>query len=93
MTVDEFLVWTEGREGRWELHDGVPFAMPAERTRRAEVKFAVQLALLRGIRKVGLQCHMLADGVGVRISQYVRHEPDALVYCGPQAASRCHRGA
>ena len=24
MTVDEFLLWAEGEEGRWELHDGVP---------------------------------------------------------------------
>ena len=24
MTVDEFLLWAEGKEGRWELHDGVP---------------------------------------------------------------------
>ena len=23
MTVDEFLLWAEGKEGRWELHDGV----------------------------------------------------------------------
>jgi hypothetical protein len=21
MTVDEFLLWAEGKEGRWELHD------------------------------------------------------------------------
>jgi hypothetical protein len=24
MAVDEFLSRAEGREGRWELHDGVP---------------------------------------------------------------------
>ncbi len=24
MTVEEFLQWAEGKEGRWELHDGVP---------------------------------------------------------------------
>ena len=24
MTVDEFLLWAEGKEGRWELHDGAP---------------------------------------------------------------------
>jgi Uma2 family endonuclease len=26
MTVDEFLAWAEGREGRWELIDGRPIA-------------------------------------------------------------------
>lgn len=27
MTVDEFLVWAEGRDGRWELQDGELVAM------------------------------------------------------------------
>ena len=31
MTVDEFLSWAEGREGRWELHDGAPVMMVPER--------------------------------------------------------------
>jgi Uma2 family endonuclease len=31
MTVDEFLLWAEGREGRWELHVGVPVMMAPER--------------------------------------------------------------
>jgi Uma2 family endonuclease len=84
MTVDEFLAWAEGREGRWELYNGVPYAMPPEGTRHAKVKFTVQMALLQGIRKADVPCHMLPDGVGVRISRYVMHEPDALVYCGPE---------
>ena len=40
--------------------------------------------LLQGIRKAGLPCHMLPDGASVRISRHVMHEPDALVYCGPE---------
>jgi Uma2 family endonuclease len=28
MTVEEFLPWAEGKDGRWELHDGVPVMMP-----------------------------------------------------------------
>lgn len=82
MTVDEFLAWAEGREGRWELYNGVPYKMPPERTRHAKVKFATQMALLQAIRKAGMPCHMLPDGVGVRISRHVMHIPDALVYCG-----------
>jgi Uma2 family endonuclease len=84
MTVDEFLAWAEGREGRWELYNGVPYAMPAERTGHIKVKFAVQTALLRAIRKAGAPCHMLADGAGIRISRHVMHVPDALVYCGAE---------
>jgi Uma2 family endonuclease len=84
MTVDEFLAWTEEREGRWELYNGVPHQMAPERTRHGEVKFAVQLALHRVIQKAGLQCHMLSDSPGIRISRHVMHIPDALVYCGPK---------
>lgn len=29
MTVDEFLVWAEAQEGRYELHDGEVFSMAA----------------------------------------------------------------
>jgi Uma2 family endonuclease len=84
MTVDEFLAWAEGREGRWELYDGVPYAMPSERVGHIEVKGAVYLALLRAVRKAGVPCHVLTDGSGVRISQHVMHGPDAIVYSGPK---------
>jgi Uma2 family endonuclease len=84
MTVDEFLVWAEGQEGRWELYNGAPYTMSPERSRHGRVKYAVQTALLNGIRKAGLSCHMLPDSVGVRISKYVMHVPDALVHCGPE---------
>ncbi len=84
MTVDEFLVWAEGQEGRWELYNGIPYSMAPERTRHGEIKFAIQAALLQGIRRAGLPCHMLPDGATVRVSQHTAHEPDALVYCGPK---------
>jgi Uma2 family endonuclease len=84
MTVDEFLVWAEGREGRYELYHGQVYAMSPGRSGHAEAKFAVQVALAEAIRKAGLPCHMLPDGMTVRISNDTAHEPDALVYCGPK---------
>jgi Uma2 family endonuclease len=87
MTVDEFLVWAEGQEGRWELYNGVAYRMPPERTGHVEVKYAVYLALRQAIRKAGLPCHVLGDGPGVRLSPHVMHAPDALVYCGPKLPS------
>jgi len=84
MTVDEFLVWAEGQEGRWELYNGVPYLMAPEQVGHGKVKFAVQAALVQGIRKAGLTCHMQPDGATVRVSRHVAHEPDALVYCGPE---------
>jgi Uma2 family endonuclease len=92
MTVDEFLTWAEGREGRWEFLNGVPYAMAAERMRHGKIKYAVQTALVQAIRRAGAPCHMQPDGATVRISKYVAHEPDALVYCGPSlptTLSRC----
>lgn len=84
MTVDEFLAWVEGQDGRWELYNGVAYAMAPERARHSEVKFAVQAALLGAIRGAGLPCHMRPDGATVRVSRHTAHEPDALVYCGPK---------
>jgi len=84
MTVDEFLAWAETQDGRYELHGGEVFSMAAERTIHAEVKFAIQSALQAGIRRAGLPCFMLPDGMTVRISDDTAHEPDALVYCGPK---------
>jgi Uma2 family endonuclease len=84
MTVDEFLVWAEAQPGRYELHGGEVFSMAAERTVHAKIKFAVQTSLVNGIRKAGLPCHMLPDGMTVRITNDTAHEPDALVYCGEE---------
>jgi len=82
MTVDEYLAWAEDRPGRYELYAGVVYAMAPERARHAEVKFTVQAALLAAIRRAGLRCHMLPDGMTVRVSEHTAHEPNAFVYCG-----------
>src|SRR5882724_10614623 len=84
MTVDEYLAWAEGRPGRFELFAGTVYAMTPERAGHATVKYAAQTALLAGIRRSGLPCHMLPDGMTVRIDQDTAHEPDALVYCGQE---------
>jgi Uma2 family endonuclease len=84
MTVDEFLAWAEGQPGRFELYAGTVYAMTPERVQHARVKFAVQTALAMGIRRTGLPCHMLPDGMTVRVDRDTAHEPDAFVYCGQQ---------
>jgi Uma2 family endonuclease len=87
MTVDEFLPWAEGREGRWELYNGVPCRMPSEQAGHIDLKYAVYFALQRAIRKAAVPCHLLGDGGSVRISQHLMYGPDALVYCGPKLPS------
>lgn len=83
MNVDEFLAWTEGKPGRFELVDGEVFAMSPERAGPALVKYATQTALHRAIVRAGLSCHMMPDGMTVRVDATTTFEPDALVYCGP----------
>lgn len=83
MTFAEFLAWAEGQpRGRFELWNGHPIQMPPERARHAETKFAIATALAAAIRRAGLNCHMLPDGMTVRIDERTAFEPDALVYCG-----------
>ena len=59
MTVDEFLVWAEGREGRWELYNGAPYRMPAERTRHAEVNRSP--VVKQGIPGLAAMAGMIGD--------------------------------
>jgi Uma2 family endonuclease len=84
VTVDEYLAWAQGQPGRFELYAGVVYAMTPERAGHAKVKFAVQTALRSAIQRAGLPCHMLPDGMTVRVDAHTAHEPDALVYCGEE---------
>jgi Uma2 family endonuclease len=86
MNVNEYLAWAQSHPGRYELSDGEVIAMSPEGAGHAAVKFAVQAALLAGIRARGLPCHMLPDGMTVRIDEMTAYEPDALVYCGAKLA-------
>ena len=83
MTVDEFLVWAESQpEQRFELVHGQPIAMSPERARHAEAKGQLYVALRGAIQVAGLPCHVLPDGMTVRVDDETAFEPDALVYCG-----------
>jgi Uma2 family endonuclease len=84
MTVDEYLAWAEGQQGRFELYAGTVYAMTPERAAHGRTKFAVQTALSAGIQRARLPCHMLPDGMTVRVDRHTAHEPDALVYCGSE---------
>jgi Uma2 family endonuclease len=84
MSVDEYLAWAGRQPGRFELLDGTVYAMTPERAAHAEVKLAIHLALVAGIRGRRLPCHVLPDGMTVRIDDSTAYEPDAIVYCGPK---------
>ena len=82
MTVDQFLTWAQGRPGRYELLRGEVFSMAPETTGHADVKGAIYAALRDTIRREQLACHVLPDGVTVRIDGNTAYEPDVQVYRG-----------
>ena len=82
MDVDAFLAWSEGQEGRFELHDGAVVAMAPERSAHLLSKGAVYIALVEAIRRAGLACTAYPDGATVRTASHSAYEPDALVRCG-----------
>jgi Uma2 family endonuclease len=84
MTVDEFLASAEEREGRWELENGVVYAMAPERLGHSDAKFAAVVALRAAIERAKIPCQAVLDGPAVRITSRTAYQPDALVYCGPK---------
>ena len=92
MTVEEFLLWAEGKEGRWELHDGAPVMisstepvmMSPERAAHIRTKFSAAKALEGDVLRAGLPCEVFADGMAVRIDARTIFEPDASAVCGPR---------
>ncbi|WP_159732239.1 Uma2 family endonuclease [Methylosinus sp. Ce-a6] len=78
------MVWAEGRPGRHELVDGEVFAQASERVAHAKAKLLVALALQDAVRRAGAPCHVLPDGVAVRVDSATVFEPDAQRYRGPE---------
>lgn len=82
MTSEEFLLWALDQPGRYELVDGIPVEMQAERNRHVSVKTRVVRALDRAIERAGVPCEAWTDGAAVRIDAARTRQPDAVVTCG-----------
>jgi Uma2 family endonuclease len=82
VTVDQFLEWAVGLPGRYELFRGEVFKMSPETAGHAEIKGSIYVALLAAARKSRTPCHVLPDGVIIRVDETTAYEPDAQVYCG-----------
>ena len=82
MTVDQYLAWAQQQPGRYELFRGEVYAMSPKTAGHADIKAAIYVAMRDGIRARELPCHVLPDGMTVRIDEATAYEPDALVYCG-----------
>src|ERR1700689_4599797 len=88
MTVEQYLEWSEDREGAWELVEGEPVRMESERVAHLEVKAAAMEALISAVRRGKAPCQTLPDGATVRISKTTAYKPDVLVRCGPRLPGR-----
>jgi Uma2 family endonuclease len=85
MNVAAFLAWVQNRRGRYELHDGTVVAMAPERLGHIDVKSNAHIALRGAIKSAGVDCHAVADGIAIYVSESKWYQPDALVYCGCRA--------
>src|SRR5437868_4471900 len=54
--------------------------LPAAKT----AQLAIYMDLFASIRAGKLPCHVMPDGMTVRIADTTAYEPDALIYCGPR---------
>jgi Uma2 family endonuclease len=85
MTAEEYLAWSgQQTAGRFELVNGQVVAMNPQRIEHVETKYAVYAALKQALR--GGPCHVVGDGMGVKVGEDTVYEPDALVYCGERLA-------
>jgi Uma2 family endonuclease len=84
MSADEFLPWADGKEGRWELHDGVPVMMSPERLAHIRTKLSAATALTDALKQTNLPCEVFTDGLAIKIDARTIFEPDASVVCGPR---------
>jgi Uma2 family endonuclease len=82
MTVDEFLVAYEGREGDWEIEDGLVIEIAPETLGYARARIATVIALSDAIQRSQISCEALIHSIAVRITEHTAYIPDALVYCG-----------
>jgi Uma2 family endonuclease len=83
-TIDEFLLWAEGEEGRWELHDGVAKRITPERADHVRTKGEAFVAIRFALRRAGCDCEVFGSGAGVQIDQRTVYAPDGAIVCGPK---------
>jgi len=84
MAVDDFLVWAEAQEGRWELHDGVAKRITPERHAHVRTKSDASLALRFAARRAGCDCEIFGSGPGVQVDERTVYSPDGAIVCGPK---------
>jgi Uma2 family endonuclease len=81
-TSSEFLEWSAGQSGKYELEGGQVLEMASEQAKHALTKHAATRALEDGVRKAGLDCTVFPDGMTVVVDRDHVRLPDAAIQCG-----------
>ena len=84
MTLEEFLVWEEAQEERWEFDGFAPVAMVGETLAHNTICTNLAVGLKNRLR--GGPCRVFIEGLQIRPQGVVRY-PDAFVSCGPFPAA------
>jgi Uma2 family endonuclease len=82
-SVEQFLAWVAGQEGRFELVNGEIRMMTGATNQHNIVKENVAFALMPAARKSG--CRATTSDTGVRTGERDLRYPDVVVDCGPVA--------
>lgn len=79
-TYEDYRLW----EGRWELIEGIPYAMsPAPSPRHQWISANIKAELRKAIKNTGCQNCKVYDFLDVKINEHTILQPDALVVCKP----------
>ncbi len=86
MTVDQFLKLYEGTEGKYELVNGVVYAMAGGSATHADVCLNIATALRQKLRGTG--CRPYNSDMGLTLADETLRYPDVAVYCDPRDLQR-----
>jgi Uma2 family endonuclease len=77
-TYDEYCQW----EGRWELIEGIPYAMsPAPAPRHQWLSNNIKYELTGAIKKAGCKNCKVYDFIDIKVADDTILQPDAVVVC------------
>lgn len=82
MTVEQFLDWADGREGKFELDEGRVVSMAPERVVHGRIKSAIFRSLANAVETSATGCEAFIDSIAVRVDPRTSYVPDVLVHCG-----------
>lgn len=89
LTRKEFHRWAKAQSGRYDRVAGEPVAMSPEQIQHIRLKTRVWAAFDRVIRKAGLDCEALGDGVTIEVDEDGDHSPFAVGGGGCFSSSEC----